>query len=639
MSKVLVALLLFPCLLFAQLSIRDIQYTEEASGASPYAGQTVTVTGIVTSEAFRDNGMFISDPGGGIWSGVYVYDPPLSPARGDCVRITATVFEFYGLTELASVTALENLGPGTLPEPVETTYNRLFNDGEQFEGVLTSIPEPCRITAVGADYTVFGQIGVLGGGLSGVMILNNNLSYMPEVDDSIGYLIGCGYSHELPGYMLAIRDDADLGYVDSFPPELECVQAVTINELNINFNERLSTDGLSSPDNYTITNLSHPEYPELTVLAANLFSDRKILHLTLLEDLNESDSYSLTVDAVSDLAGNVLSDITTSFAGFQEPQITPITSIYDSFEVYSGARVLLRGVINCVEDVTTSSGSHRLNFYLQDESGRGIAFDVAANAHDFPAIQRHNRILIQGEVNAYGGIVQIGDFQNEDITLINEGVPLSVPVQIATGDRIAQAAIIGTATANLYAAGTWCTVTGTIYQVDEHVGDGTNIYIDDGSGSLVVRVWDNFEIDSVNIDGIYYHLGSELVGVACRITGPANAYDGDFLMLAGYMEDIIGLPVARIPHTARPDRCSLSQNYPNPFNPSTTFEYFLPAAADISIQVYDVLGREVQTLITGMTPAGVHSVTWDGSHAASGVYLVVLEAPQVRSVRKAILLR
>ena len=66
---------------------------------------------------------------------------------------------------------------------------------------------------------------------------------------------------------------------------------------------------------------------------------------------------------------------------------------------------------------------------------------------------------------------------------------------------------------------------------------------------------------------------------------------------------------------------ALHQNYPNPFNPSTRLEYDLPEAGDVSLVLYDVLGRRVAELAGSHQVAGYHSVTWNASNQASGVYL------------------
>ena len=83
----------------------------------------------------------------------------------------------------------------------------------------------------------------------------------------------------------------------------------------------------------------------------------------------------------------------------------------------------------------------------------------------------------------------------------------------------------------------------------------------------------------------------------------------------------------------------LSQNYPNPFNPSTAISYKLSAVSDITLRVYDVLGREVATLVDGRQNPGTHTAVFDGSKFASGVYFYRLESPGANLVRKMVLLK
>jgi hypothetical protein len=88
-----------------------------------------------------------------------------------------------------------------------------------------------------------------------------------------------------------------------------------------------------------------------------------------------------------------------------------------------------------------------------------------------------------------------------------------------------------------------------------------------------------------------------------------------------------------------PTRFSLEQNYPNPANPTTTIRYQLPLPASVSLKVYDVLGREVTTLVEGVQEPGVKSAMFDGSNLASGVYFYRLQAGQFVATRKLMLLR
>ncbi len=70
-----------------------------------------------------------------------------------------------------------------------------------------------------------------------------------------------------------------------------------------------------------------------------------------------------------------------------------------------------------------------------------------------------------------------------------------------------------------------------------------------------------------------------------------------------------------------PDRFELFQNYPNPFNPSTTISYQLVADSKVSLKIYDILGREVQTLVDDQRQAGYHQEVFNASRLASGVYI------------------
>lgn len=88
-----------------------------------------------------------------------------------------------------------------------------------------------------------------------------------------------------------------------------------------------------------------------------------------------------------------------------------------------------------------------------------------------------------------------------------------------------------------------------------------------------------------------------------------------------------------------PQSFSLSQNFPNPFNPATIVQYEVPAAGDIRLSVYDLLGREVLVLVNEKKPAGVYEVRFDAPGLSSGVYLYRLTAGSFVQTRKMLLVR
>jgi len=89
---------------------------------------------------------------------------------------------------------------------------------------------------------------------------------------------------------------------------------------------------------------------------------------------------------------------------------------------------------------------------------------------------------------------------------------------------------------------------------------------------------------------------------------------------------------------------NLAQNFPNPFNPTTTISYSLPERSNVVLKIYDMLGREVKTLINEEQSEGNYNITWNGdtnygAKVASGMYLYRIEAGKFNQVKKMILLK
>ena len=93
-----------------------------------------------------------------------------------------------------------------------------------------------------------------------------------------------------------------------------------------------------------------------------------------------------------------------------------------------------------------------------------------------------------------------------------------------------------------------------------------------------------------------------------------------------------------------PSEFSLNQNYPNPFNPSTQISYNLPENAMVTINVYDLMGRSVRTLVSSNQIAGYRSVSWDatnnvGEPVSAGMYVYVAQAGEYSQTKKMLLLK
>ncbi|GBD93200.1 flagellar basal body rod modification protein [bacterium BMS3Abin05] len=96
--------------------------------------------------------------------------------------------------------------------------------------------------------------------------------------------------------------------------------------------------------------------------------------------------------------------------------------------------------------------------------------------------------------------------------------------------------------------------------------------------------------------------------------------------------------------SAVPNDYGLSANYPNPFNPSTTIDYQLPEAANVKMVIYDLLGRQIRTLVDRNEEAGYHAISWDsrnenGMQVPAGIYILKLHANKYTAIRKMVLMK
>jgi hypothetical protein len=104
----------------------------------------------------------------------------------------------------------------------------------------------------------------------------------------------------------------------------------------------------------------------------------------------------------------------------------------------------------------------------------------------------------------------------------------------------------------------------------------------------------------------------------------------------------VGVALASV--TARPRTFALRQNYPNPFNPATTIEYALPEAASVRLDVFNMLGQVVATLVEEKQDAGRYSVRWDGLNSngevmGSGVYVYRIVAGDFHAIKRMLLIK
>jgi glucose/arabinose dehydrogenase len=197
----------------------------------------------------------------------------------------------------------------------------------------------------------------------------------------------------------------------------------------------------------------------------------------------------------------------------------------------------------------------------------------------------------------------------------------------------------------------------------------------DTSG-LTMPIWSYSHSEGMSITGGYVYRGSLVPGLTGKyiyadyVVGKiwALTYDGinppqnELLLDSPYLISTFGVdennelyictygsagkiykfhpvPIGVKGNSELPSGFSLQQNYPNPFNPVTKIKYSLPNASFVTLKIYDGLGREIKTLVSGYKAAGNYGVRWDASNYPSGIYYYRLTSGSVSIERKMALVK
>ena len=134
--------------------------------------------------------------------------------------------------------------------------------------------------------------------------------------------------------------------------------------------------------------------------------------------------------------------------------------------------------------------------------------------------------------------------------------------------------------------------------------------------------------DNLNNSSIIMSMASYATGDAGA--NPLTTVFHGFGQFAGYF-------VALDEEVSIPGEFALHPNFPNPFNPSTQISYFVPKESMIDISVYDISGRLIETLVNELKNYGPHSIMWNASSQASGVYFVRIKTDGFTNAQKVIL--
>jgi hypothetical protein len=116
-------------------------------------------------------------------------------------------------------------------------------------------------------------------------------------------------------------------------------------------------------------------------------------------------------------------------------------------------------------------------------------------------------------------------------------------------------------------------------------------------------------------------------------------YSDEEFTHSGKVEFYITMLSSNEEEQARPEQFSMEQNYPNPFNPTTVIRYQLPEPASVKLEIFDLMGRKISTLLDRRQSAGAHSIEFDASDLSSGVYIYRLQTGGFVSTKKMMLIK
>lgn len=283
-----------------------------------------------------------------------------------------------------------------------------------------------------------------------------------------------------------------------------------------------------------------------------------------------------------------------------------------------GEVVTIQGMVTTLNYNTGNSSS----YYLQDEQGWGINFYSSKINYKLEA---GDRVQITGKIDFYSGLTEITATDTAAVQLLGKGA-LPAPQELSSGTGMnerTEATLVRLTGYYLATPALW-----------PAAGKNATLKFVRATDTVLVFIDKETDIDGSPAPQGYW----ALTGVVDQYTTtvpPKDKYEVRPRSLAD-LTQMTG--VARSGETL-PASYALRQNYPNPFNPVTTIEFESPAAGEVRLKVYDLLGKEVASLFEGRLEAGFHSFSFDGSRLASGVYFYRVEAGGFSELKKMTLVR
>ncbi|MBD3170366.1 MAG: T9SS type A sorting domain-containing protein [candidate division Zixibacteria bacterium] len=656
-----------------RLNVCDIQEVPVGRDSSFYTGDTVITSGIVVGgtglyyagagvtfymqdpECNRDGDPFFN----GEFSGIMAYNPEASGFPdlypGDSISVEALVSEYVWVPP---------------PGVDQVVHTELFIVDEGFTFHSYGNPEPPPIDSVAvAHFDSIGGADSLGERYESVLCK----VYSLKIDSVVNYTNTCTWicSDSITGNICYVREASDSIDNDFRPPPGTIFTWVTgvvyhrfgLYHLQPRYMRDFSFDNvgpiIGSPETV-------PEYPmygdDIDFRALILDPDGEVEEASLFmrTNINENfDQYDMEpyeenrwhyeapssmfeagdrVDYymfASDNEGNPSYNPThapISFYSFfyQLPQDATIAEIKadldGNYEPDSlGKAVGVAGIVTAYQFADTST-----NIYIEDGTG-GVNVYYGENRMN---VTYGDSVYLQGIIDQYNGKTEVVFFDEERFE--NRGSGHSFDTLTITCADLADT------TGEQY-EGKLVQIRNVTLSPDPDewpiLGESATMTITDGTGEAALRIDRNTNIDGNSEPSSPMHI----VGVVGQYdyTRPySGGYQlqpreyADFSPAVGIGEDDDGLPKV----------FALRNNYPNPFNPATSVGFDLPKDCTVAINVFDIMGRKVKTLVDAPMSAGVYEIAWDGTNesgrkVSSGIYFYKMNAGDFNAVKKMTLLK
>ena len=310
---------------------------------------------------------------------------------------------------------------------------------------------------------------------------------------------------------------------------------------------------------------------------------------------------------------------------------------------YIGATTSVRGIVTAdtahigISSLTPSGGTNAWYIQSGTQPWNGI-WVTGADTTTLPKLKNGDSVLVTGDVQEDFDVTRIG---NAVAAVVSPGNPEPQPVLRTTG-AFGPSAANGASTAEPYEGMLVRFANVTVKDTAPTFADPTEFTVDDGSGQVIVRRDGRHRYSNIAADTA---TGKFILKKNDRISSLTGVMYFSFLRYKfvprtdadfGTITSVEGDPSLA---DGRVERFSLAQNYPNPFNPSTLIRYEIPSAVNVKLVVYNLLGQEVRTLVNEMQAPGAHTIRFDGSTLASGMYLYRLQAGKFTEVRKMVMVK